>query len=221
MPKTCPSCGHSVVDPGALACPNCGTMFSVDEGPADSPPPPADSAPPPPPPAADSPPPGAGGTPPPPAVGGSSVPFDDTSQPLMSRLVETIKLAFSDPVRLFSNMPSEDIGPPVIYGTITGTITILASLAWQMMFGGLAALGEVGGGGEFAITTGILVMFAIFSPAFAVVGLFISAAIYHVVLLLFGAGRNGFGVTLRAVTYGGTPNLLSIVPFCGGIVGGI
>ena len=49
---------------------------------------------------------------------GSSVPFEDGSRPFAARLLETVKQAFAEPVRLFSNLSAADIGPPVVYAVI-------------------------------------------------------------------------------------------------------
>lgn len=160
-----------------------------------------------------------GGTPPPPE--GSSVPFEDRSLPFLTRLVETIKLAFSDPIGMFSRMPSGDIGPAVLYGVIVGTIGGVFSAVWQLVFGSLASIVEQTGAEEFAIQTGIVLFLLVFSPLFALVGLFISAGIYHLMLLLVGDGQRGFPITIRAVAYGYTPGLLGIVPLCGALVGGV
>ena len=152
---------------------------------------------------------------------GSSIPFEDTSQPFLSRLLETMKLAFADPAKLFSNMPSADIGPPVVYGLITGTIAAVFTILWQTMFGGLLTIAENAPFDDFALGTGFMFVWLIFSPVFIIVGLFVQAAIYHVMLLIVGDGQRGFGVTLRAVCYGSTPQLLGVVPICGSLIGGI
>jgi hypothetical protein len=157
----------------------------------------------------------------PPSDASSSIPFEDASQPFLSRLLETMKLAFADPTRLFSNMPSENIGAPVLYGLITGTIAAVFTILWQTMFGGLLSIVESTELDDFAISTGFMFVWLIFSPVFIVVGLFVQSAIYHVMLLIVGDGQRGFGVTLRAVCYGSTPQLLGLVPLCGSLVGGI
>jgi hypothetical protein len=139
----------------------------------------------------------------------------------MTRILETIKLAFANPVKLFSNLPSDDIGPPVLYGVILGTIVAALSIVWQMMFGGLAMISEHVPVEEMVIGTGVMSFMLIASPIFVVVGLFVNAAIFHVMLLIVGDGSRGFGVTLRTYCYGTTPNLLAVVPICGGIVGAL
>jgi hypothetical protein len=46
------------------------------------------------------------------------------------------------------------------------------------------------------------------------------AGIIHLVAMLFGAARNGYGATVRAMCYAAGPNLFGIVP-CFGIVASI
>ncbi len=195
--KHCTSCGHSIDDPLAQACPNCTaplpTGDEAERGISE------------------------GGEPPSP---GSSVPFEDTSLPFLERFIATVKLAFTNPAQLFSNMPEEEIGPPLIYGVVVSSIGAVVGLVWQTMFGGMAAMFG-GGGEEFAVSTGLYVVIAIFMPLFAAIGIFISAGIYHLMLMLLGGANRGFGTTLRAVCYGYTPNLLGIIPICGGFVGSI
>jgi hypothetical protein len=118
-------------------------------------------------------------------------------------------------------MPSEDIGAPVLYGLIIGTIAAVFTILWNMMFGGLLTIAENAAFDDFAIGTGFMFVWLIFSPVFVIVGLFIQSAIYHVMLMIVGGGRRGFGVTLRSVCYGSTPQLLGLVPICGSLVGGI
>jgi hypothetical protein len=153
------------------------------------------------------------------ASAGNSVPFE-TSQPFLQRFVDTMKLSITDPVRLFSNMESGDIGRPLVYGVLVGTVAVVFSILWQMLFGGLAALAG-GAADEFAISTGLLLVFLFLSPALVTAGLFLGAGLFHLGLLLVGGGRRGFPITFRAVCYGYTPNVLAIVPFCGGVIGGI
>jgi hypothetical protein len=51
-------------------------------------------------------------------------------------------------------------------------------------------------------------------------GVLISAALIHLVAMLFGASRNGYGATVRAVCYAAGPTLLGIIP-CIGFLAGI
>lgn len=200
-PATCPQCGRPVIEASAETCPACGANLAAQAAP--------------------------GGVvtvdaePPPPQPSGNSVPFEDSSQPFLQRFFSTVGMAFSNPVGLFSSMPSGDLGAPLVYGVIVGTITGVVAIVWNLMFGGLAMLVEGVDAGEFAIGTGIYVLILFLMPFFALLGLFVSSAIYHVALLILGDGQRGFSVTFRAVAYGNTPNLLAVIPLCGGFAGGI
>ena len=193
--KTCPSCGQPVEDTGIGTCPHCGAGLQA-EG----------------------------------SVGGegegqqpvrNSVPFEDRSLPFSKRFFDTIKLAFSNPKALFSGMQTDDMGTPVLYAVIIGTLGGIIGAGWQLFFGSLGTIAERAGFDEFALHTGFVLVFMVLSPVFALIGLFISSGIFHVMLLLVGGAQRGFSITLRAVAYGTTPGLLGIVPFCGGIIGGI
>lgn len=189
----CPSCHREVDLPGAGFCPLCGATL---------PPPPPE-------------------TPEPTPPAGSSVPFDDTTRPFMERWWSTLLLSFSDPNKLFANLPAENLAPPVVYGVINGTLAGIFGLAWQMVIEGLTGIVAAGDATGFVITLPIMFLLTLFMPLLAAASLFIVAGIFHVCLLLFGSGNRGFGVTMRAVAYGQGPNLLAIVPVCGGLIGGI
>ena len=129
-------------------------------------------------------------------------------------------MAFSDPMRLFSSVGDKDIGMPLLYGVIVGTVSGVASILWNMVISSMAVLGGGMRPGELAITSSMYVMFMFVMPIFVVVGLFISAAIFHLMLMILGDAERGFAVTFRAVAYGSTPGLLGVVPICGSLVGG-
>ena len=150
----------------------------------------------------------------------STVPFEDTSQPFFQRLFQTIGMALTNPMVMFSGMGGGDLSMPLLYGVLIGTVTAVFSILWNMLFSGMALLGG-GGGEEFVVSTGMYVLFMFICPLFVVVGLFISSALYHVALLVLGDGQRGFSTTFRAIAYGYTPNLFAVVPICGGLIGGI
>jgi hypothetical protein len=151
----------------------------------------------------------------------NSVPFEDRSLPFFTRLSQTAGRAFSDPMRLFSAMPSGDIGPPLLYGVLVNTVAIVFLVLWQMTFGSLAMLADSASAEEVMFSTWVMVVCMVFSPLLAAVALFIQTGIYHLVLLLLGDGQRGFPITFRAVAYGSTPQLLAVIPFCGELVGGV
>jgi len=232
-PVKCSTCGHQIDDPTQPKCPNCGAdrqaeatiPLAVSPDQIEARPtggeaggsgggsagtggfggPGAGAAPPPPP-------------PPPP---GNSVPFEDPSLPFTTRFLRTAGMAFSNPTELFSNLSNEDLAQPLLFGVIVGTVATVFSMLWNMMFSGLSMLGGGMATEDFAISQGMYILLMLFSPVLVAIGMFISTAIYHVALLVLGDAERGFAVTFRAVAYGYTPNLLGIVPICGGLVGGL
>ena len=96
-PVTCPNCGHNVAEPDAASCPACG--MNLDTGHHARPEAPAG------PPAGGE----AGGPGKAPPPSGSSVPFDDPSIPFFERFWLTVRLAFTNPMDLFSAMPLSDV----------------------------------------------------------------------------------------------------------------
>ena len=51
--------------------------------------------------------------------------------------------------------------------------------------------------------------------------LFLFAAIIHAFLRLLGGGKEGYGVTVKALCYCHAPLLLAILPLCGGVIGAL
>ena len=130
-------------------------------------------------------------------------------------------MALFDPATLFSGTDAENLGAPLLFGVIVGTVGALFAGVWNVAFGGMISLLGRAPIEDLAFSTGAMLFVLILSPLFVLVGLFVTAAIYHVMLLLVGGARRGFGTTFRAVAYGSTPQLLCIVPICGSFVGGL
>jgi hypothetical protein len=151
----------------------------------------------------------------------NSVPFEDRSIPFLERYWRTLSLSVSDPQRLLSGLKDEDLTGPVIYAMITGSIVGLIGLVWQTLFGSMFSMFNDYGMEEFAMSGLVNVTMILFMPFFVVAGLFIWSGIYHLCLLLLGTRTRGFGITLRAVAYSYGPQLLGIIPLCGGLVGGV
>jgi hypothetical protein len=58
----------------------------------------------------------------------------------------------------------------------------------------------------------------LFGPIGILIGIFVFAAIYHVVLLILGEARQAFEATFRVVCYCESAAILQVVPFCGGLL---
>lgn len=146
-----------------------------------------------------------------------------------SAAVKTVKEVLFEPGATFSRARrSGGLTAPLLFAFLMGTIflvlTQLVNLATNSLF--LGMLSRVSGGSDvdqiagqmFGTALGTVLML-FFAPVFAIIGPFISAAIAHVCLMIFGGARRDFEATYRVVAYGyGSTLPLSLIPLCGGFV---
>jgi hypothetical protein len=113
------------------------------------------------------------------------------------------------------------IGSPLLFAIVVGWIGIAIAVFWSMLFQGMW-IPFMGGGEEAAIMAGFTAAWAvgliILAPVFVIIGVFIGAAILHLMLMIVGGANNGFEATVRVVCYAQTAQLASIIPICGGLV---
>ena len=169
--------------------------------------------------------PGAGGG------GGGSTPWERRAEiGLVSALVETTKSVLTSPGEFFRGMPvSGGIGAPLGYGVILGYVGLLAQAIYDAVFravmgSAFAPFGSrpemerfgalMGGGLGFMVS-------AILGPILAVIGIFVAAGVFHVMLLLLGSARRDFEATVRVSCYSEAAALLLLIPLCGQLVGGV
>ncbi|BDG03319.1 YIP1 family protein [Anaeromyxobacter oryzae] len=188
------------------------------------------------------PPPGGGWGPPPGGPGGPGpfepelpAPFAERqTRGLFSAFFETWKLAATDPQRFFRRVRIDQSGSAVLFGVIaysfgnavqgvysyvTGQQTLVAAeramhdlppeaaeMARKVlgMFAGPAVLASV-----------------VLSPVMALIGIYLSAAIVHLLLMLFKGAARGFDATLTAVGYAYGLYLLLAVPGCGSLIAAV
>ena len=145
--------------------------------------------------------------------------------------LETTKAVLLKPSETFATMKREGgIGGVLIYPVIFGSIGGIAGIAYQLI-ARLAmssamppppAQGGFNPAAMMAISTGMLVVFAIFMPALIALGTFIGAGILHLSLMICGGAKQPFETTFRTYCYvHGSAGVLQLVPVCGAMVGGI
>jgi len=224
----CPNCHTVLPDPPERFCPSCGTDLAaaVTAAPPYPPPPPpgyppSGYAPP------SYPPPGGGGygAPPP----GGQTPWERRSQiGIVNALIETTKQVLLQPVVFFRSMPvTGGLGDPLLYAVIIGYAGLLVSTIYNLVFRGVltSSLSRFGGNSEMEQLasfmqggTGVVINL-ILGPVFIVVFLFLSAGIFHLVLLALGGAARGFEGTFRVAGYSQAASIFNIIPACGGIIG--
>jgi len=151
------------------------------------------------------------------------IPWEDPARTsAFERFVETVKLLATRPSEAFAGMPtSGGIGSPLVYAILVGWIGIAIAVVWNTLLQGMW-IPFMGGGEEAAIAAGFTAAWAvglvILAPIFVIIGVFIGAAILHLMLMIVGGANNGFEATVRVVCYAQTAQLAGIVPFCGGLI---
>jgi hypothetical protein len=164
-------------------------------------------------------------TPPPPEPPpqAATIPWEDPARTsTFERFVETAKLLATRPGEAFAGMPtSGGIGAPLLYAIVVGWIGIAIAVVWNTLLQGMW-IPFMGGGEEAAIAAGFTAAWAvglvILAPIFVIIGVFIGAAILHLMLMIVGGANNGFEATVRVVCYAQTAQLAGIIPFCGGLI---
>jgi len=170
----------------------------------------------------------AAGEVPPGGDGGAGTPWERRDQlGFVPALVETTGQVLLHPTDFFRRMPvSGGLGAPVLYALIVGYLGIVVQAVYQAVlnvglgsalrgFGERSPLGPLGpvlqGGAG-------LVVQIVLGPIFLLMGLFIGAGIYHLILMVMGQAKQAFEATLRVVSYGHAASVVMLLPFCGGLV---
>lgn len=149
--------------------------------------------------------------------------------PSFSSFIETIKLAYSSLGLFFTSMRREGgFGRPLGFALVGGSIGGLVAAAFQVGIQLLAMLaaGQNGPGFGQGPGVGFLAIVMVFAVVLIPIGIvlqtFLSAALFHVGLLVLGGANQPFETTFRVVAYSsGSTSLLLLIPLCGQYVQGI
>jgi hypothetical protein len=143
---------------------------------------------------------------------------------LVSALVETTQQVLTRSTAFFRAMPvTGGIGGPLFYGVIVGYVGLVAAAIYGAIFQAVAGprLFDLPHRGELEkflpyLQGGMGLVFQIvLGPLLIAAGLFISSAILHLFLMLFGGAPRGFEATFRVRCYAEAASLFRLVPFCG------
>ena len=130
------------------------------------------------------------------------------SDPIHS-FIDTVRRVVLQPLSFFASLPqSRNLVNPLVFALICIEIyTILGGLL------GLVRVGTNRGLGSFIASI-------IAAPIGGAIGLFILAAILHLLVrLVVGAGNSGFEATFRVAAYAAVVNLVSWIPLVGWLLG--
>lgn len=149
---------------------------------------------------------------------------------LAAALWNTLVASLSRPGDLFSGTPrAGGLGRPLAYAVILGTTGMVASSLWQIAFNalGLAVSYRCTPESESSAAAGVAAslvapfLSGVLAPLLITAALFIGAGLTHLALMILGAGRYGFEATFRSLAYAHGPMVFYVVPFVGGLVGGV
>jgi len=154
-----------------------------------------------------------------------STPWEEmASLGFITALFRTMKEVLFSPKAFFSRMPvDKGFSSPLFYGVIISflgtTVGLLAQYALSGFTGSTAPGGAgIPGVGVSLFQTAFLIIYAIALPILLVIGFFIASGIFHVCLLIVGAGKRGFEATFRVVAYTTSSQVFALIPFVGGII---
>jgi len=156
-----------------------------------------------------------------------SIPWQNRSRfpSLFGALWETIKAVLFEPTRAFSNPRVEgSFGKSLLFILLLGSIGVIVGLLWQVGLRTLhVRMGMAGGGHWAGVGFGTrVVLTVVIVPVLIVVGSILNAGVLHLCLMILGGANRTFEATYAVVAYaGGSTSLLTLIPFCGGLIGGV
>ncbi|MBU8871549.1 MAG: YIP1 family protein [Gemmatimonadales bacterium] len=137
----------------------------------------------------------------------------------LNGLYLTIKDVLLSPGPFFQRMPSQmGLAQPLFFAITLGVAATFFGWMWSLAGSSLQLLvadnlGDVLRGPWWAF-----VLF-LFSPIIISVGIFIKAAMIHIVLILLGGNKLGFEATFRVSAYSEAAGILALLPVCGSVIG--
>lgn len=155
----------------------------------------------------------------------SGLPWDERqARGFFNAFIETLKLVLTNPTGAFTAMKREGGLPePLIYAVTGGSCGLVVYFIYNIVFQSLGVLGSRSDPFTHMVGMGVgAIALLILSPLLIVIGVFLTAAILHVCLMIVGGAKQPFETTFRVVCFStGSVSPLLIVPFCGGMVVGI
>jgi hypothetical protein len=137
----------------------------------------------------------------------------------VNSFIDTVRNVVLDPVGFFQGIRRQgDFINPLIFAVICALISALLGGIINLL---LSPLFATPGDADEALAGGVVgfVSNLILTPIFVVIGLFVGAAITHLlVMLLIRPQGAGFEATFRVGAYSSVVHLISWIPIIGGIV---
>jgi hypothetical protein len=156
---------------------------------------------------------------------GGGLPWEHREQiGFLKAYFDTVSMVLLKPGEAFALMKSEgDMMGPMLFALIGGCAGIIVSILLQVA---LHSIGFMANRQSAMFGMGVLGLWSIgyivLSPVIVIVFAFIISGILHLCLLMVGGAKKSFETTFRVVCFSsGSTYLLSMVPFCGGMIAGV
>ena len=155
---------------------------------------------------------------------GTGLPWENRQQiGLVKAWLDTVSLLIAKPSEAFTMMrPEGGMMDPLLFGLIGSCAGSVVSILFQTFMRSIPGFG--GGPNDLFHALGVshvtfMIIYAVLSPFLVVMGLFVGSGILHLCLMLLGGANRSFETTFRVVCFtGGSANLFSMIPICGGFV---
>jgi hypothetical protein len=156
-------------------------------------------------------------------AGRSRTPWEDRSKlGLWRGLSQTFKGALFTPGPFFRSAAFDSgLAEPFAFGLLFGSLGTMFGFFWQFL---MVGFGFLSAGSGLVTLPGRYTLFwaaMIIAPILVTIGLFITSGITHLLLMIVNGGRHGFRATFRVTAYGQATQVLSLIPFIGGLMGGV
>lgn len=139
----------------------------------------------------------------------------------LNGLYLTIKGVLLSPGRFFHRMPSRlGLAQPLLFAVVLGVAAAFFSWMWTLTGSSMQVLLQDSVAEAVKAPIYSFLGF-LFSPVLVACGVFIKAALLHLVLMLVAGNRLGFEATFRVAAYGEATSILALLPFCGSVIGGV
>jgi len=186
----CQHCGKEVTD-GQIFCQHCGSRISAEAAPA------------------------------PPDSGRYKTPWEDrATNGFFNGLTKTVREALFSPAEFFKKMPvTGGLTDPLLFALIIGTVGLMFISVWDLLlhdsmqsFMTPEMRTAAGRGMPYGMASPLS---TVMMPFLLILWLFIVSGMLHLSLMMFRGAKAGFEATFRVVSYGTSPFLFMVIPYCG------
>jgi hypothetical protein len=160
-----------------------------------------------------------------PAGSGGGLPWEHRQElGFFKAYFDTVVMVLTKPGEAFALMKTDgDMMGPMLFALIGGCAGIIVSVLVQLA---LHSIGFMADRQSAMFGMGVVglwsIGYIILSPVIVIVCAFIISGILHLCLMMVGGAKKSFETTFRVVCFSsGSTYLLSMVPFCGGMIAGV